>query len=102
MEILETILAAGRDGKDAGVDVKRGMEPLTRDALLAALGLLNENLAAKGVSGEMCIFGGGVMFLAFNARLSPKDLDAVFQPATIIREAAEAVAEEMGIEPNWS
>lgn len=41
------------------------------------------------------------MVLAFQARLSTHDLDAVFQPAAIIREAAAEIAAEKGIDPNW-
>ncbi len=41
------------------------------------------------------------MVLAFNARLSTRDVDAVFQPKTLIRSLAARVAEEKGLPENW-
>jgi hypothetical protein len=53
---------------------------LTRVEISAALGALSEKLGELGVHGEICLFGGTVMVLAFTARLSTKDVDAIFQP----------------------
>ena len=53
--------------------------------ILEALANLNGRLAEEGVIGEICIYGGTAMVLAFNARLSTKDVDAIFNPAEIIR-----------------
>jgi len=36
--------------------------------------------------------GGTVMVLAFTARLATKDVDAIFEPAQVVRSAAERVA----------
>jgi hypothetical protein len=52
---------------------------LTREEISAALGALSEMLGELGVHGEICLFGGKVMVLAFTARLSTKDVDAIFQ-----------------------
>lgn len=41
------------------------------------------------------------MVLAFNARLSTRDVDAIFQPAALIREMAAKVAEERGLPADW-
>jgi len=43
---------------------------LTREAILAALRALSDELGRQGVTGEICLFGGTVMVLAFAARLS--------------------------------
>jgi hypothetical protein len=43
---------------------------LTREAILAALGALSDELGKQEVTGEICLFGGTVMVLAFTARLS--------------------------------
>ena len=67
---------------------------LTRETILRALGLLSEELGRQGVIGEVCLFGGTVMVLAFTARLATKDVDALFQPAQSIREAAPRIAGE--------
>ena len=40
---------------------------------------LNEELRAMDVKGEVCLYGGAVMCLAFNARRATKDVDAVFE-----------------------
>ncbi len=41
------------------------------------------------------------MVLVFNARLSTRDVDAIFMPATLIRELAAKVAEEQGLSVDW-
>ena len=56
---------------------------LTREAILRALGSLSDELGKQGVTGELCLFGGTVMVLAFTARLSTKDVDALFQPCLL-------------------
>jgi len=74
---------------------------LSKDEIVAALGRLNDFLAEANVIGELCLFGGTAMVLAFNARLSTRDVDAIFMPATLIRELAAKVAEERGLSANW-
>jgi methylmalonyl-CoA mutase cobalamin-binding subunit len=78
-----------------------GHSSLTREQILAALNALNRALAESGVMGEICLFGGTVMVLAFNARLGTKDVDAVFQPATAVRDLARQVGESVGLPSNW-
>jgi hypothetical protein len=74
---------------------------LTREAILRALSALSDALGEEGVTGELCLFGGTVMVLAFNARLATKDLDALFHPTQSIREAAGRIAEEHGLPVDW-
>jgi hypothetical protein len=74
---------------------------LSKDEIVGALEDLNHLLQEAGVIGEICLFGGTVMVLAFNARLSTRDVDAIFQPAALIRELAARVAEERGISSSW-
>ena len=74
---------------------------LTREQILTALTALNGALAERGVVGELCLFGGAVMVLAFNARLATKDVDAIFQPASLIRELARQIAVSAGLPVNW-
>jgi hypothetical protein len=73
----------------------------TEEQILQALRLLNEELTAVGVIGELCLFGGAVMVLAFKARLSTKDVDAVFEPAALVRQAAARVAEASELPATW-
>lgn len=52
---------------------------LTRGQILLALEALSGELAARDVTGELCLFGGTVMVLAYSARVSTKDVDALFE-----------------------
>jgi hypothetical protein len=76
-------------------------QSLDRTAIVNALALLNEKLEVEGVTGEICLFGGTAMVLAFNARLSTKDVDAIFQPPEIFRRLASRVASEMNLPADW-
>jgi hypothetical protein len=62
---------------------------------------LNECLADKAVIGEVYVVGGAVMTLAFAARASTNDVDAVFVPKEIVRRLARQVAVDEGIDENW-
>lgn len=76
-------------------------EELSKAAIIAALARLNDELEASGVRGEICLFGGAVMVLVFDARPTTRDVDAVFRPIEEFRRAAEAVREEQGLGENW-
>ncbi len=66
-----------------------------------ALEGLAQELQARDVKGELCLLGGTTMVLAFAARQTTKDVDAIFQPATIVREAAETVRERLELPNDW-
>ena len=74
---------------------------LSKEQIVSALKRLNDYLAEANVIGELCLFGGTAMVLVFNARLSTRDVDAIFLPATLIRELAAKVASERGFAPTW-
>lgn len=74
---------------------------MTKKKILAAFHKLNAQLAAKDIRGEICVLGGAAMVLAFNARRSTKDVDAVFAPSSEIRDAAKAVAANLGLPADW-
>jgi hypothetical protein len=74
---------------------------LTREQILAALEALSDELGRRDVTGEICLFGGTVMVLAFTARLTTKDVDAIFQPAQTIRELARRIAEARRLPADW-
>src|SRR5687767_5347151 len=65
------------------------------------LRLLNDRLEAEDVLGEVYMVGGAVMTLAFGARPSTNDVDAVFVPKEIIRRLAREVALDAGVDDNW-
>ncbi|MEO8127623.1 MAG: DUF6036 family nucleotidyltransferase [Bryobacteraceae bacterium] len=54
-----------------------------------------------GIVGEINIFGGTSMVLAFQARQSTKDVDAIFAPANEVREAARSVAGQLDLPIDW-
>jgi hypothetical protein len=74
---------------------------LTRETILRALQRLSDELADRGVTGEICLFGGTAMVLGFTARVSTKDVDAIFQPTQVIRELAGRIAVELGLPTDW-
>ena len=74
---------------------------LTREQIINALQSLSDKLREQNLIGELCLFGGTVMVLAFNARVSTKDVDALFQPSTPIRQLAACVAEEHRLTTDW-
>lgn len=74
---------------------------LSRVTILRALERLSDELGREGISGEICLFGGTVMVLAYSARLATKDVDALFQPAPLIRALAGRIAEEERLPGEW-
>jgi hypothetical protein len=74
---------------------------IDRDTLIQALDSLSSQLQREGVTGELCLYGGAVMVLAFQARQSTRDVDAIFQPASAVRHAARLVADELNLEEHW-
>ena len=74
---------------------------LDRDTILRALRRLGELLRERDVQVEMCLLGGTVMLLAFRARPSTRDVDAIFEPASLVRELSRQVATELDLPTDW-
>ena len=74
---------------------------LSRDTILTALTQLSEELAKRGVLGELNVVEGAAMVLAFNARTATKDVDGIFEPSAIVREAAALVANTLHLPADW-
>lgn len=74
---------------------------MTKKQIKLLLNLLNEELRSMGIKGEICLYGGTVMCIVYNARPSTKDVDAVFKPSQKIREAAEHIAEKHDLKKDW-
>ncbi|GJQ57264.1 MAG: hypothetical protein D8M57_19445 [Candidatus Scalindua sp. AMX11] len=62
---------------------------------------LNDELKVMNVKGEICLYGGAVMCLVYDARPSTKDVDAVFKPSQDIRLAVENVARKNHLRNDW-
>ncbi len=74
---------------------------LTRAEIRRLLELLDAELEAAHVEGEVYLVGGAVMCLALGARESTRDLDAFFRPSTAVRQAAARVAARTGVPESW-
>lgn len=74
---------------------------LDRELLERAFGRLGDELRRRGVVGELHVFGGAAMVLAFDARTATRDVDALFEPDGPVLEAARDVAEELGLPRSW-
>jgi hypothetical protein len=74
---------------------------LDRKTLERAFTLLAEGLARRGVVGEVHVFGGAAMVLAFDARAATRDVDALFQPDGHVLAAASDVARALDLPRSW-
>ena len=74
---------------------------MTAEEITQYLEELNEELRLTNVKGEVSLFGGAVMCLAFKARPATKDVDAIFEPVREIRNAANRVADRHNLKVGW-
>lgn len=74
---------------------------LDRNQILAALTALADALHESGIEGRVFVVGGAAMVLAFNARRSTRDVDAIFEPKTEVHKAAQKIAVRLGLPDDW-
>jgi len=70
---------------------------LGREDIRALLDDLSQELAARGAMAELFLVGGAALAVAYDATRATRDLDAVFIPSDVVRQAAAAVAEREGL-----
>jgi methylmalonyl-CoA mutase cobalamin-binding subunit len=75
---------------------------LEREDIRALLADLSEELAARGARAELFLVGGTALAVAYDATRATRDLDAVFIPSDVVRQAATAVAEREGLADDCS
>ena len=74
---------------------------LARQRIEHLIRRLGERCARRGATVEMFLVGGEAMALAYNRERTTRDLDAVFEPKTLVYEEAKHIAEEEGLPPDW-
>ncbi len=77
------------------------MTALSKDQILACLQELSAEMGKRSLKGEILLFGGAAMVLAFNARISTKDVDAVFRPKSEMYEIAAEIADRHDLPKDW-
>ncbi|MGD0880395.1 MAG: DUF6036 family nucleotidyltransferase [Acidimicrobiales bacterium] len=65
------------------------------------LGELGKKCAARGLSVDMFVVGGGAIALAYSDDRATRDIDAVFEPKMEVYEVARAMAGEFGLPRDW-
>jgi Nucleotidyltransferase of unknown function (DUF6036) len=74
---------------------------MTADEITQYLTELNDELRLMNIKGEVSLYGGAVMCLAFKARPATKDVDAIFEPVKEIRNASHRIAERHNLRIDW-
>lgn len=77
------------------------MKMMTKEVVTHALRRLGELAADAGLELELCIYGGALMMLAYDARAMTKDVDAVILPSREGLALAAKVGGELGLPENW-
>jgi hypothetical protein len=74
---------------------------LNKETILKALEGLSDYFKEHGAQGEICIFGGTAMLLAFDAREMTRDVDAIFQPSELFCDAAKKMSKTHHLPEHW-
>jgi len=78
------------------------MDPLlTVERIEELLRALDAELRRSEVVGELYVVGGAVLCLALRSRPATRDVDAHFEPAAAVRQAAARVAAEHDVPEGW-
>lgn len=78
-----------------------GSALLTKEDIEKYLKELDLSLQQIGAKGEICMYGGAVMCVVYEARPATKDIDAVFRPTQEIRTAVAQIAQAHDLPDDW-
>ncbi|MGL4339994.1 MAG: DUF6036 family nucleotidyltransferase [Rhodoglobus sp.] len=62
---------------------------------------LSESLQTRGLHAQIFVVGGAAMALAYDRQRMTRDVDALFEPASEVRDIAAEMADSHGLEPDW-
>lgn len=74
---------------------------LTKEQIIGSLKKLGEELRVRELHGEIIITGGASMCLVHSARDMTKDIDAIYEPKSIINELVNKIAKENNLPVDW-
>lgn len=74
---------------------------LSHARILKLFRKMNDELSRQNIMGEVLVVGGAAMCLAFKARPSTRDVDAIFEPSSKVRKIAEKIAKSEGVPLDW-
>ncbi len=74
---------------------------MTAEEIEKYLREVNDELALQNVQGEICLYGGAVMCLVYNARPATKDITAIFEPVKYFRTAIRKITERHNLPIDW-
>lgn len=74
---------------------------MNKKDILDYFDIMNEKLKEKNVSAYVNVYGGAVMCLVFNARDNTRDIDALFEPESVLKEIASEIAIEHKLNSDW-
>ena len=74
---------------------------MEKEEILKNFELINEELKLINMHGEILITGGASMCLVFSARSATKDIDAIYEPKTIINGIAAKIALQKKMPESW-
>ena len=72
-----------------------------REQVVELLNELSIALEARNTKAEIFLVGGSAMSLCYSPRRLTRDLDAVFEPKTIVYQIAREIADTRGIPESW-
>jgi len=69
--------------------------------IMKCLEALNENMKKNNIYGEIGLVGGAVMCLCYKSREVTRDIDAIFEPKSVMNKMIEVTASELNLPEDW-